>query len=453
MARGESPFQGRYNVPVHDYSPISEGGAAWGQAFQQVGQTIGAGIKKYKLDQEKRGVLASSLEGRLKAMGEHDPAALVELGYDEDFNVMDLGDMSLAKLEGVLGKVTMYSAEADKNMQRKLGEYQLLSAEHDASIRKTPAEVAAERKRATQLAQHSVDTLPTPAELAADKDYEKTIRAAAVAKIPTNEELKKQQALSTKFDNARLEEIELKNKKLNAELKVLGEPASFEFGKAKTRLDAIQNTKGKYFPGEKTMTFLDALALHEGDPTDYPLTKGTMFYNQYGANLEQQRKIQEGLGALDGLAIRLREGKPTSTAKSVEDLKREVGELFKDLAKTPTAQKEGPPMKDRVTHPLITGDIGAGQPSPTSSIMVGDKEVKVPLIDFDQQRVNLESDIMALEEIINNISNIDNKDIDILDIFEAPPKLFKAKEQLRRLYLEEEKSDKMLQGLANPRIP
>jgi len=52
MARGQSPYQGRYTVPTVDFSPIGRGGAAWGQAFKDVGQSIGAGIEKYGLKKE-----------------------------------------------------------------------------------------------------------------------------------------------------------------------------------------------------------------------------------------------------------------------------------------------------------------------------------------------------------------------------------------------------------------
>lgn len=54
MARGQSPYQGRYTVPIHDYSAIERGGAAWGDAMQSVGQSIAAGIKEHGLDKEKK---------------------------------------------------------------------------------------------------------------------------------------------------------------------------------------------------------------------------------------------------------------------------------------------------------------------------------------------------------------------------------------------------------------
>ena len=172
MARGESPFQGRYNVPVHDYSPISEGGDAWGQAFQQVGQSIGAGIKKYKLDQEKRGVLAASLAGRLKAMEEYDPVALVELGYDEDFNVMDLGDMSLAKLEGVLGKVTQYSAEADRQIMTKARLADLDASKRAADAQEHPLEAQQRRALENELLNSRISSMDAATAEAEKADFD-----------------------------------------------------------------------------------------------------------------------------------------------------------------------------------------------------------------------------------------------------------------------------------------
>jgi len=61
MARGESPYQGRYTVPTHDYSPIVQGGAAWGQAYKDVGASIGAGIEKYGLKKEENKVMKGKL--------------------------------------------------------------------------------------------------------------------------------------------------------------------------------------------------------------------------------------------------------------------------------------------------------------------------------------------------------------------------------------------------------
>ena len=54
MARGESPFQGRYTVPTVDFGAIERGGAAWGEAYKGVGKSIGEGIEKYGLRKEQQ---------------------------------------------------------------------------------------------------------------------------------------------------------------------------------------------------------------------------------------------------------------------------------------------------------------------------------------------------------------------------------------------------------------
>ena len=48
MARGESPFQGRYTVPQVDFSPIAQAGRDWGRAFEGIGREVGGAIKERK---------------------------------------------------------------------------------------------------------------------------------------------------------------------------------------------------------------------------------------------------------------------------------------------------------------------------------------------------------------------------------------------------------------------
>jgi len=57
MARGQSPYQGNYTVPMVDFSPIERGGAAWGRAFEQVGGAMGAAIMKNQRTSEERKIL------------------------------------------------------------------------------------------------------------------------------------------------------------------------------------------------------------------------------------------------------------------------------------------------------------------------------------------------------------------------------------------------------------
>ena len=58
MARGESPFQGRYVVPDVDFSAIERGGAAWGEAYKGIGQAV----EKYGLMKDKKKETEASLK-------------------------------------------------------------------------------------------------------------------------------------------------------------------------------------------------------------------------------------------------------------------------------------------------------------------------------------------------------------------------------------------------------
>ena len=48
MARGQSPFQGQYNVPIADFSPIAQSGRDIGAALSNIGGTIGSAMVKRK---------------------------------------------------------------------------------------------------------------------------------------------------------------------------------------------------------------------------------------------------------------------------------------------------------------------------------------------------------------------------------------------------------------------
>ena len=64
MARGESPFQGRYVVPDVDFSAIERGGAAWGEAFKGIGQQI----EKYGLKKEQQKKDKGTLKGIIQTL-------------------------------------------------------------------------------------------------------------------------------------------------------------------------------------------------------------------------------------------------------------------------------------------------------------------------------------------------------------------------------------------------
>ena len=90
MARGESPFQGRYTVPIADFSGIERAGAAWGDTFRGLGQQIEKyGLKKeqQKKDKGKLKGLTTTIES-LKESDDSDSAMIYDAALaalrDED---------------------------------------------------------------------------------------------------------------------------------------------------------------------------------------------------------------------------------------------------------------------------------------------------------------------------------------------------------------------------------
>ena len=105
MARGQSPYQGRYTVPIADFSGIERAGAAWGDAFKGIGQQVGGAIKERKV-----------LKGKLK-------------GYQK--SVESLEEMLPYLLEGE------EVAEPVKNRMKELR--QMLNASSDMNLREKVA--------------------------------------------------------------------------------------------------------------------------------------------------------------------------------------------------------------------------------------------------------------------------------------------------------------------------
>ena len=48
MARGQSPYQGRYTVPIADFSPIAQSGRDIGAALASIGGNIASATVKRK---------------------------------------------------------------------------------------------------------------------------------------------------------------------------------------------------------------------------------------------------------------------------------------------------------------------------------------------------------------------------------------------------------------------
>tara|TARA_Y100001938_G_C8066206_1_gene420317 strand:- start:58 stop:1443 length:1386 start_codon:yes stop_codon:yes gene_type:complete len=173
MARGQSPYQGRYTVPIADFSGIERAGAAWGDAFKGIGEQV----EKYQLNKKKRTVLEDSLQGKIEALMEHDPRAAEALFRDESFDKdtqrLATGEMKLSELEGLVGKIDGYSGQTQNIMRDKLAASQARIALVDAGIAerdkaqmsqfaKTLAELQVER--VTDTNQAEIDRLNALAE-------------------------------------------------------------------------------------------------------------------------------------------------------------------------------------------------------------------------------------------------------------------------------------------------
>ena len=137
MARGESPFQGRYTVPIADFSGIERAGAAWGDAFRGIGEQIEKyGLKK-KEQQAKRGRIKNAvnlLDDLEKENPEHaDKYAIKrEQLLDEDIPL----DERDALRQGLLDTISISGQMRNSNLTRQLAEGTLKSnikiAEHQA---------------------------------------------------------------------------------------------------------------------------------------------------------------------------------------------------------------------------------------------------------------------------------------------------------------------------------
>ena len=137
MARGQSPFQGQYNVPIADFSGIERAGAAWGDAFKGIGQQVEKyGLKK-KEQQAKRGRIKNAvalLDDLEKENPEHaDKYAIKrEQLLDEDIPL----DERDALRQGLLDTISISGQMRNANLTRQLAEGTLKSnikiAEHQA---------------------------------------------------------------------------------------------------------------------------------------------------------------------------------------------------------------------------------------------------------------------------------------------------------------------------------
>lgn len=156
MARGESPYQGRYNVPIHDYSPIVQGGAAWGQAYKDVGASIGAGIEKYQLNKQERLKTEASIEGLLAEFPQMKEKVMKHPEHSKELNKMIEGKSTLQGLRqlnsfmsGNMAGQAKRLAQDNAAMAKILKQYEV----RDAIRANTPAaRKAAEEKRRDEAA-------------------------------------------------------------------------------------------------------------------------------------------------------------------------------------------------------------------------------------------------------------------------------------------------------------
>ena len=124
MARGQSPYQGRYTVPIADFSGIERAGAAWGEAFKDVGKSIGGAIEKYQLNKQKDAVLTADLDGKIDAIRVENPEMWARLQADEEGgkylkNLQD-GELSLKGKEQFSGYLTGLTGETTQQLKSQI---------------------------------------------------------------------------------------------------------------------------------------------------------------------------------------------------------------------------------------------------------------------------------------------------------------------------------------------
>jgi len=133
MARGESPYQGRYVVPDVDFSGIERAGAAWGEAFKGIGEQV----EKYQLKKQERGVLEDRLTGMVRGIAESNPKGLVELfgvKTGQEFIEKGIaGNATVADLQGMIGQLVGYQDVRGKAIERAAAEAQLTALRTEAA--------------------------------------------------------------------------------------------------------------------------------------------------------------------------------------------------------------------------------------------------------------------------------------------------------------------------------
>ena len=130
MARGQSPYQGRYTVPIADFSPIAQGGRDFAAGLQSALGDWG----KFKGELNE---LEASIGGKLEA----NPELMKSLQEDEDHRKtienLQKGKVNLKELRALSGTIAGRTAEQDRMIRQ-----QMLGLTRDRAVRENELEVA-----------------------------------------------------------------------------------------------------------------------------------------------------------------------------------------------------------------------------------------------------------------------------------------------------------------------
>lgn len=148
MARGQSPFQGRYTVPKVDFSPIERAGGAYGKAIESMGLNVSAGIQKYQRNKQEAMTLAGRIEGEMQ----HDPEMVKYLAGDpkhaKTLNNLTEGKFSLTEMQALYGTMSGYENSRKNKHERAARQYQRDKWESEANYQRDIKRELAETEQA-----------------------------------------------------------------------------------------------------------------------------------------------------------------------------------------------------------------------------------------------------------------------------------------------------------------
>ena len=162
MPRGQSPYQGQYTVPIHDYGAIERGGAAWGEAFKDVGQSIGTAIEKYQVDRQKDATLDASLQGEVDALRENEEQfKKIESDKEGGKLLKDFldGKLTLKGKQQFKGYLTGYTGGLEQQTRAQLNAANANIADMNEGITKIGLEVKQDVKNYNDTGWENVNNL------------------------------------------------------------------------------------------------------------------------------------------------------------------------------------------------------------------------------------------------------------------------------------------------------